>query len=66
MSHLIVVDVQNERRTPGSDYNLGDLSSLVSKINTLIDHCRTHGYKIIFVRHVEKDSDEVFGEHHHR
>lgn len=62
MSHLIVVDVQNEWRTEWSDYYVGDLADLVRNINTLIDACRQKGDTIIFIRHVEKDAEDAFAE----
>jgi nicotinamidase-related amidase len=59
---LVLIDLENQWTEEGSDYFLGDLSDLVQSINGLIDHCRTQGYKIIFVRHVEPDSTTVFAE----
>lgn len=57
---LILVDMENEWTDKNSDYFVGDISKLIDKINKLIDFCRGQGYKIIFIRHVEKDSDSAF------
>ncbi|MDP2947586.1 MAG: isochorismatase family cysteine hydrolase [Nanoarchaeota archaeon] len=45
-----------------SDYFIGDVSGLVERTNRIIDFCRERSYKIIFITHVEKDSDGVFAE----
>ncbi|HLC68184.1 MAG TPA: isochorismatase family cysteine hydrolase [archaeon] len=50
---LILIDFENEWRNKKSEEYLGDLKSLLSKTNQLIDFCRSNGYKIIFTRHVE-------------
>jgi nicotinamidase-related amidase len=42
------------------DLIIGDISSLVKKTNKLIDLCRERGYKIIFITHIEEDSDSAF------
>lgn len=59
---LVLVDLENEWRDKDSDYYVGDLSKLIGKINQLIDHCRDNGYKVVFIRHVENDSDGAFAE----
>jgi nicotinamidase-related amidase len=59
---LVLVDFENEWQDANSDYYIGNLSTLVKRTNKLIAHCRTEGYKIIFIRHVEKDSKSVFAE----
>lgn len=57
---LILVDFENEWRDKSSDYFVGDISYLIKKVNKLIDYCREKSYKIIFITHIEKDSDSAF------
>jgi len=59
---LILVDFEKEWVNKNSDYFVGDISNVIKKTNKLIDFCRKNSYKIIFTRHVEKDSDEAFAE----
>ncbi|MDO8468000.1 MAG: cysteine hydrolase [Nanoarchaeota archaeon] len=59
---LILVDFENEWIDKRSAYYVGDISEAIEKTNKLIDFCRRKGYKIIFTRHVEKDSEEAFAD----
>lgn len=59
---LILVDLENEWQDENSEYFVGDLYSLIKNTNQLIDYCREENYKMIFIRHVEKDSDGAFSE----
>lgn len=59
---LIIVDWEKEWTDAKSDYFVGDLTRATKKINKLISFCRAEGYRIIFVRHVEKDSKDAFAE----
>lgn len=59
---LIIVDYQKEWTDASSDYFVGDISKAISNTNTLIDYCRNEGYRIIFVKHLESDSDDAFKE----
>ncbi len=59
---LILVDFENEWIDKDSDYYVGDISEVIGRTNKLIDFCREKNYKIIFIRHVEEDSDEAFAE----
>lgn len=59
---LICVDFENEWITRDSDYYVGDISDVVARTNKVIDCCRKEGYRIIFTRHIEKDSDKEFAE----
>ena len=59
---LLLIDFENEWTIPTSPYYVGDLKDLITKINQLIDSCRNNNYKIIFITHIEKDSDIVFKE----
>ena len=59
---LILVDFQNEWINRKSDYYVGDISQTIKKTNELIDLCRKLKYKIIFTKHVEKDSEKEFAE----
>lgn len=52
---LLLVDFQNEWIDRDSDYYVGDISGVIGKVNTLIDFCRSQGFRIIFTRHVEED-----------
>ena len=57
---LILVDFENEWVNKNSDYYVGDISEVIAKVNKLIDECRKNGFKIIFTRHIEKDSNDAF------
>ncbi|MDZ7611884.1 MAG: isochorismatase family cysteine hydrolase [Candidatus Moranbacteria bacterium] len=57
---LILVDFEKQWIDEKSDYFVGDVSDLIQRTNKLIDYCRQSGYKIIFTRHVEEDSEEEF------
>ena len=57
---LILVDLENEWIDEKSDYYIGDISETINKTNKLIAFCITNNYKIIFIRHVEKESNEEF------
>jgi len=57
---LILVDFEKEWVDKNSDYFVGDISEVIRKTNKLIDFCRAKGYKIIFTRHIEKDSKDAF------
>ncbi len=59
---LILVDFEKEWLSEESDYFIGDIAKVIGKTNQLIDFCRKDGYKIIFVVHIEKDSDKEFAE----
>ncbi len=61
-SALILVDLENEWLVKESDYYAKDLIPTIKKINALIDVCRARGDKIIFIRHVEKDSKDIFAD----
>ncbi len=63
---LVLVDLENEWRTPGSDYFVGDLVGIIKRTNKLIEVCRERGFKIIFIRHVEEGSKKVFAENNER
>ena len=57
---LVQVDFQNEWIDKDSDYYVGDISGVIKRANKLIDFCRERGYRIIFTRHIEQDSQEAF------
>lgn len=59
---LILVDFEKEWTNESSDYFVGDISDLIRRTNKVIDFCRENNYKIIFITHVEKDSDEAFAQ----
>lgn len=59
---LIVVDWEKEWTDIKSDYFVGDLVKETKKMNRLISFCRGVGYRIIFIKHVERDSDGAFME----
>jgi nicotinamidase-related amidase len=57
MKALVVIDVEKEWNTQESDYFVGDLTKLITKINVLIDECRAKSYKIIFTQHIEEEGE---------
>jgi len=57
---LVLIDFQSEWMNPESEYYVGDIKEIIAKVNYLIDHCRTRGYKIIRTKHREPDSIEHF------
>ena len=59
-SVLILVDLENEWIDKNSDYFVGNLSEVIKRTNKLIKFCRKNNYKIIFTRHIEKNSDSAF------
>lgn len=59
---LILVDFENEWVNKKSPYFVGDISKVITKTNKLIDFCRKNNSKIIFIRHVERNSDIAFAE----
>lgn len=62
---LVLVDLENEWATKGSEYYIGELDGLIGRVNQLIDFCRSAGDKIIFVCHVELGSTEAFAAETH-
>ena len=62
MKALILVDFENEWINPDSEEYVGDIADVLERTNKLIDFCREKGYKIIFTRHVEKDSEDAWAE----
>lgn len=59
---LILVDFEKEWTDENSEEYIGDVSELIEKTNKLIDYCRAQRHKIIFTRHVEKDSEDAWSE----
>ncbi len=59
---LILVDFEKEWLSEESDYFVGDITNVIERVNQLIGFCRKDGYKIIFVVHIEKDSNQEFAE----
>lgn len=57
---LILVDFEQEWIDKNSEYYVGDLTQVIEKVNKLIDFCREKGYKIIFTRHIERESTGAF------
>ena len=57
---LVLIDFQQEWINPQSEYYIGDIQEVITKVNYLIDHCRTRGYKIIFTQHREIGSLDYF------
>jgi nicotinamidase-related amidase len=57
---LVLIDYQSEWTNPESEYYVGDVQEVVGKVNYLIDHCRTRGFKIIRTKHRENDSIDHF------
>ena len=59
---LLIVDWEKEWTDAKSDYFVGDLTNSTKKLNKLIAFCRANDYKIVFIKHVEKDNEEAFAE----
>lgn len=59
---LILVDLENEWLDKESDNYASGLKETIPAINRLIDYCRSNHHKIIFIRHIEKDSDGAFSD----
>ncbi len=57
---LVLIDFQQDRIDPKSEYYIGEIQETIAKVNYLIDHCRTREYKIIFTKHREIDSLDYF------
>lgn len=57
---LVLIDYQSEWTNPESEYYVGDIQEVVGKVNYLIDHCRTRGFKIIRTKHRETNSTDFF------
>lgn len=57
---LILIDFENEWIDKNSEYYVGDIGGVIDRVNNLIDYCRQNGYKIVFTRHVEEESDGAF------
>jgi len=48
---LVIINMQNAWIEKSSDYYLGDINTMIEKINYLISYAREMGYKIIFINH---------------
>lgn len=59
---LVLVDFENEWTDKNSEYFVGNIEKVITRINRLIDFCRKKRYKIIFTTHIEKDSNKEFKE----
>ena len=59
---LILVDFENEWINKNSDEYVGDILNVIERTNELVDFCREKGYRIIFTRHVERDSKDAWAE----
>ena len=54
---LILIGLQELRRDRKSDYYLRNMEPLIERTLYLIDYAREMGYKIIFIRHLEKEGE---------
>lgn len=52
---LVIINMQNVRIEKNSEYYLGNLDTMIEKINYLIAYARELGYKIIFIKHHEAE-----------
>lgn len=52
---LVIINMQNARIDKKSEYYLGNLDTMIEKINYLIAYARELGYKIIFIKHHEAE-----------
>ena len=59
---LILVDFEKEWIDPSSDHFVGDISDVLIRTNRLIDYARKNGDKIIFMKHIDLKSEDVFVE----
>jgi nicotinamidase/pyrazinamidase len=59
---LILIDFEKGWIDKNSEEYVGDISRVIERVNKLIQFCRKKQYKIIFTRHVEKDSNESWSE----
>jgi len=62
MKCLIVIDVEKEWFIEDGENYVGHKNKELDNINRLIDYFRSHGNKIIFVRHVEGSGEEFVGD----
>ncbi|MFH0808522.1 MAG: isochorismatase family cysteine hydrolase [archaeon] len=59
---LILVDFENEWVDENSEEYVGDISGTIRKTNRLVDFCREKDWKIIWTRHVDKNSNDAWSE----
>lgn len=59
---LLVIDYENEWIDKKSEYFVGDISEQIQATNKVIDFCRKKGIPIIFITHIEQESDKEFKE----
>ncbi len=52
---LVIINMQYARIEKNSEYYLGNLDTMVEKMNYLIAYARELGYKIIFIKHHEAE-----------
>ena len=57
---LIVVDFEEEWRTKGSDYYLGEFGERITNTRKLIAGARRAGIQVLFTRHIEPGSTTAF------
>ena len=57
---LVLVDFQEERTDPDSEFYLWNIDPTIQKVNFLIDYCRSREYKVIFTKHNEPWSVKDF------
>ena len=57
---LILVDFEKEWTDKNSEYFVWDTTQLIKNTNKLIDFCRKNNYKIIFIQHIEENSNKEF------
>lgn len=57
---LLLIDFEKEWIDEKSEYFVGNISEVIEKTNKLIEFARQNDYKIIFTRHIEKESTKEF------
>ncbi len=57
---LVLIDFQEERTDPDSEFYLWNIDPIIKKVNFLIEYCRSREYKIIFTKHNEPGSVDSF------
>ncbi|MBD3252777.1 isochorismatase family protein [Candidatus Pacearchaeota archaeon] len=59
---LIVIDFQKEWIDGNSEEYVGKIDEVIERVNNLINYSRENNYKIIFTKHLEKDSEDAWSE----
>ncbi len=58
---LLLIDFEEEWRTPGSEAFLGSLAHPIANAQRLLERARRDGTRVIFTRHEEPKGSPIFG-----